>query len=169
MDSILTTINSSAVDAWTLLSSVLALVVLTAVLLVFGLRGGRSALVSLILAMYAGYAIYAVFPFTSTILAFGSDAMVRTILSVAIFVVATILPYLIIKRLTSAGFGSLSFVPNLILSFLAAAFLLALGYQLFAISSVYPLTDTLHAAFAPTKYFFYWFIAPLLGLFLFAR
>ncbi len=169
MDGILATINSSAMDAWTLLSGVLALVVLTGVLLVFALRGGRSALISLILSMYAGYAIYAVFPFTDEILATGGTELIRTIFSVGIFVAATILPFILIKRLTSAGFGSLSFVPNLILSFLGAAFILALGYQLFAISSVYPLTDTLDTAFAPTKFFFWWFIAPLIGLFLFAR
>lgn len=169
MDSILSSINASATSAWTLMASVLALIVLTAILLVFALRGGRSALISLILAMYAGYAIYAVFPFTDEILEAGGTALVRTILSICIFAAATVLPFILIKRLTSAGFGSLSFVPNLLLSFLAAAFILALGYQLFAISSIYPLTDTLDSAFAPTQYFFYWFIAPLLGLFLFAR
>lgn len=169
MNAITGSLSATFTDAWTLLASVLALVVLTAILLIYALRGGRSGLISLILAMYAGYAIYAVFPFTDSLLKAGGTALVRTLMSMGIFIAATVLPFILIKRLTSAGFGSLSFVPNLVLSFFAASFLLALGYQLFAISSIYPLTDALDSAFAPSQYFFYWFIAPLVCLFLFAR
>lgn len=169
MDSILGSFNSTFTSAYALLSGVLALVILTAVLLVFGLRGGRSALISLILSFYAGYAIYAVFPFKDAILSAGGTPLIRTILSIGIFVVASILPFVLIRRITSGGFGSLSFIPNLILAFLAAAFLLAIGYHLFSLSSVYPLSGTLDAAFSPSQFFFWWFIAPLIGLFLFAR
>lgn len=169
MDAIVASLSGVFTDAWALTGSVLALLILTGALLVFAMRGGRSALISLILAFYAGYAIYAVFPYKDVLLSAGGTPLIRTLLSIAIFTVGTIVPFVLIKRLTSAGFGSLSFVPNLFLSLLAASFLLALGYHLFAISSVYPLTDTLDAAFAPSQYFFYWFVAPLIGLFIFAR
>lgn len=162
-------ITSSLNDAWTLVGSVLALVVLTGAFLVFAMRGGRNALISLILAMYAGYAIYAVFPYKDVILGAGGTALIKTVIAITIYGAATVFPFMIIKRLTSGGFGSLSLVPNLILSFLAASFLLALGYHLFTITSVYPLTPTLDTAFEPSRYFFWWFIAPLIGLFFFAR
>ncbi|MEK9160632.1 MAG: hypothetical protein AAB440_01165 [Patescibacteria group bacterium] len=156
-------------NAWLWTGNFLALIVLTVIFLFFAMKGGRSGLISFILALYAGYAIYVVFPYTDFIVAMGGTAPVKAILSLVIFGAATFLPFIVIRRLTGGGFGSLTFIPNLILSFLAAAFLLVLGYHVFDISNIYQFSQPLDQLFAPEGFFFWWFIAPLIGLFLLAR
>lgn len=156
-------------EVWLLAGNFLALLVLTVVVLAFAMRGGRNALISLILALYAGYALYMVFPYTETVVGAGEGAMMQAIISVILFILATFPPFVLIRRLTGGGFGSLSLVPNLILSLLTAGFLLALGYHVFDVSNIYSFPQPLDQLFAPTGYFFYWFIAPLIGLFILAR
>jgi len=156
-------------NAWLWTGNFLALIILTGIFLFFAMRGGRSGLVSLILALYAGYAIYIVFPYTDFIVAMGGTAIIKAILSIVVFAICTLVPFVIIRRLTGGGFGSLSFVPNLLLSFLAAAFILVLGYHVFDISNIYTFSERLNQLFAPEGFFFWWFIAPLAGLFIFAR
>ena len=156
-------------SAWLLVGNFLVLVVLTVVLLMFAMRGGRSALISLILALYGGYAIYIVFPYTENIVAAGGTPLIQAVISVIVFGIATIAPFILIRRITSGGFGSLSFIPNLLLAFLTASFLLALGYHVFDISNIYSFPAPLDNLFAPKGYFFWWFIAPLIGLFVLAR
>ncbi len=161
-----TTLTSSA---WLWAGNFLALIILTAILLFFSMRGGRSGLISLILALYAGYALYIVFPYTDNVVGAGGTPLIQAILSVILFAIATFPPFVLIRRLTGGGFGSLSIIQNLLLSLLAGAFLLALGYHVFDVSNIYSFSDPLNQLFAPEGYFFYWFIAPLLGLFIFAR
>lgn len=156
-------------NVWLWAGNFLVLLVLTIGLLMFAMRGGRSALISLILALYGGYAIYIVFPFTDTIVGAGGTPLVQAALSIVVFGVATIPPFALIRRITSGGFGSLSFVPNLILAFLTASFLIALGYHVFDLSNIYAFPAPLDNLFAPKGYFFWWFIAPLIGLFVLAR
>lgn len=156
-------------NAWLWAGNFLVLVILTVALLMFAMRGGRSALISLILALYGGYAIYIVFPYTEAVVSAGGTQLIQAGLSIILFAAATFGPFVLIRRITSGGFGSLSFVPNLLLSFLTASFLLALGYHVFDISNIYSFPAPLDNLFAPRGYFFWWFIAPLFGLFILAH
>lgn len=162
-------VTTGAMDVWVLVGNFLVLIVLTVALLMFSMRGGRSALISLILALYAGYAIYVVFPFTNAIVGAGGSQLMQAVLSVLLFIASTAIPFVLIRRITGGGFGSLSFIPNLVLAFLAASFLLALGYHVFDISNIYSFPAPLDGLFGPEGYFFWWFIAPIVGLFVLAR
>ncbi|MBU0750108.1 hypothetical protein KKH15_01165 [Patescibacteria group bacterium] len=156
-------------NVWLLVGNFLILIVLTLGLLIFSHRGGRSALLSLILALYAGYALYIVFPYTDLIVGAGGSPVVQAVISILLFFAGSALPYVLIRRITSGGFGSLSLFPNIILAFLAASFLLTLGYHVFDISNIYSFPAPLDHLFAPQGYFFWWFIAPLVGLYILAR
>lgn len=161
--------TETAGTAWIWGGNFLALIILTAVLLVFAMRGGRSGLISLMISFYVGYAIYILFPFADMVVGIGGTPLIKAILSIGMFVVATVVPFLIIRRITGGGFGSLSFFQNLILALLASSFLIALGYHVFDIHQIYTFPAPMDQLFAPEGFFFYWFIAPLLGLFIFAR
>ena len=169
MEALAATASTSLDTVWLFVGNFLVLAVLTIVLLMFSIRGGRNALISFILALYAGYAVYVVFPYTDSIVGSGGSPMVQAVISVGLFAAASFVPFLLIRRLTGGGFGSLSLFPNLILSFLAASFLLALGYHVFDISNIYTFPAPLDQLFAPAGYFFWWFVAPLAGLFALAR
>ena len=155
----------SASHAWALIGNFLILVILTGVMIGFSYYGGRGGIISLLMSFYAGYAIYLIFPYTTAIVNAGGAALLKAILSVILFILSIIIPYLFINRLIKGGFGILSFVPRFVLSFLAACFLLALAYHVFNVTHIYTFPEPMNSLFAPDQYFFWWFIAPLLGLF----
>ena len=156
--------TTGAASAWLLVGNFVILLVLTVLMILFSYKGGRGGIISLIVAMYAGYAIYSVFPYTDQIIAAGGTPLIKAGVSVVLFSIATIVPFHFIQRLTGGGFGVLSFVPRFVLSFLAAAFLLALAYHVFALNDIYTFPAPIDKLFAPEGYFFWWFIAPLAGL-----
>lgn len=158
----LTTTGLSSV--WLLAGNFVVLLVLFIVMLLFSYKAGRGGIISLLVAFYAGYAIYTVFPYTSQIVDAGGTPMVKAVISILIFGIATFIPFHFVQRLSSGGFGVLSVVPRFVLSFLAAAFLLALAYHVFDISDIYTFPAPIDQLFAPEGYFFWWFIAPLVGL-----
>ena len=158
-----------AASAWLLAGNFVVLVVLTFIMIGFSYKSGRGGIISLLLAFYAGYAVYLVFPYTKDILAAGTTPPMKAIISIILFAIASFIPFHFIQRLTSAGIGVLSFVPRFVLSFLSAAFLLALAYHVFHVQNIYTFPEPLNTLFAPDGYFFWWFIAPLIGLFIFVH
>jgi hypothetical protein len=148
--------SHSAASASVWAGNFLALLILFGVMLGFSYKAGRGGIISLLLAFYAGYAVYLLFPYTEAIIAAGGTPIIKAVISIVIYGLATYLPFHFIQRLTKGGFG--------VLSFLAAAFLLALGYHLFHVSKIYTFPEPLNTLFGPDQYFFWWFIAPLLGL-----
>lgn len=157
-------ITQSASHATLLLENFLILVVLFIVMLGFSYKAGRGGIISLILAFYAGYAIYILFPFTKDIVGAGGTKVLKAVLSIVIYGIATFLPFHFIQRLITGGYGVLSFFQRVGLSFLAAAFLLALAYHVFHVSNIYSFPQPLNMLFEPDQYFFWWFIAPMIGL-----
>lgn len=173
IDSAALEISTIATDAasnvWLWGGNFLAIIVLMIGLFVFALRKGGSGLIALNLALYAGYALYIVFPYRDAVIAIGSTPLIQAILSVTLFIFATFMPFVIILKLTAQSFGQLSVFQNLLLSFAASCFLMVLGYHVFDISNIYSFSEPLNYLFAPEGYFFYWFIAPLIGVFFLAR
>jgi hypothetical protein len=63
----------------------------------------------------------------------------------------------------------ISIFPRIVLSFLSAAFLMALAYHVFHVTNIYTFPEPMNTLFAPDQYFFWWFAAPLIGLLLFVH
>lgn len=158
---------TGASSVWVWIGNFLILFVLTLIMIGFSYRAGRGGIISLLVAFYAGYAIYSVFPYTDDIISAGGSTLAKAVISIILYAVATFLPFHFIQRLVGNGFGVLSFVPRFALSFLSAAFLLALAYHVFHVSNIYTFPDPINTLFAPNEYFFWWFIAPLIGLLFF--
>lgn len=161
--------TTAAADAWVWAGNFLILIVLTVVLLIFAIRQGASGLISLNIAVYAGYALYTVFPYREGVIAVGNTPVLQAGISIALFIGLMAIPFMISLRLTAPSFGQLSIIQNLLLSFAAACFMLALAYHVFDVSNIYQFPEPLNALFEPEGYFFYWFIAPLAGLYFLAR
>ena len=163
------TITAAAGNIWIWVENFLVLIVLTVVTLFLAMRRGGAGLISLNLALYAGYAIYIVFPYRESVIGIGATPEVQAIISVVLFVLATAIPFIVCFRLTEPSFGSLNLVQGTILSLASSVFLMALVYHTFDISNIYHFPEPLSSLFEPQGYFFYWFIAPLIGLFFLAR
>lgn len=142
----------------------LALLILFGLMIGFSYKAGRGGIISLLLSFYAGYAIYILFPYTNAVVGAGGSPIIKAVISIVIYAIASYVPFHFIQRLTKGGFGVLSFFPRLVLSILAATFLLAVGYHVFHVSNVYTFPEPMNTLFGPDKYFFWWFIAPMLGL-----
>lgn len=154
-----------AADVWGIVGNVFAFLIIVAVLVAFALRAGKAALITLILSLYIGYAVFSVFPFTDMI----ASGSAKTTVSALVYLGIVAAAYLLIRRLGHASLGGMRILPLVVLCALSGGFLMALGYRLFDIDTAYNLPKTLDLLFAPKEYFFWWFIAPLAGVFVFAR
>lgn len=155
-------VTTSATSLWSLIGNVLVFLLIVAALVVFAMRVGKAALLSLILSLYVGYALYSVFPFAD--IAGGTP-----LANVAVYGVFVILSYLLVRRISGGGMGSIKLVPLVILCALAGGFVMALGYTAFNIDTVYDFPKTLDLLFAPKEYFFWWCVAPLASMFALGR
>jgi len=155
--------------AWLWVGNFVVLLILTAIIYMFTMRKGGAVLIAFNLALYIGYALYIVFPYRDSIVGIGATPLVEASLAVILFAIATMPPLLLALRLTPSQYGRLSIFQSIPLSLLAAGFLMALGYHVFDISNIYTFSDPLNQLFAPEGYFFYWFVAPLIGLWFLAR
>ena len=156
-------------DLWGIFGNSLAFVILAGVLFLFALRAGRAAFLSLVIALYAGYGLYIVFPYLDEVLALSGSPLIKFGISVGLYLVAVLIPYLLLRRVAVSDFVSIGFVGLLLLSVITAGFLFALAYFVFDVGSVYSFSASIESLFAPAKYFFWWFIAPLVGLLFLAR
>ncbi|MBA3789075.1 hypothetical protein H0X32_01615 [Patescibacteria group bacterium] len=120
------------------------------------------------ISLYLGYAVYSIFPYSENVLSIGGTPLMRTILSIVIYAVFVIVSYFIVKRVVTRS--GRSRLPAMILQVvLLIGFLLALGYHSFAITRIYAFPPIVNTIFDPTTFFFWWFIAPLIVLFLLER
>lgn len=163
------TATAFGADAWLWLGNFIAVIILTVVIYMFTMRKGGAVLIAFNLALYIGYALYIVFPYKDAVIGIGATPLVSAALAVLLFAIATAGPLMLTLRLTPSQYGRLSIFQSLPLSLLAATFLMALGYHVFDISNIYTFSEPLNQLFEPEGYFFYWFVAPMIGLWFLAR
>ena len=160
---------SSAMELWSFVLNFLVFLIIAAVLFFFSMHKGRGAFLSLISAFYVGFAVYTVFPYTTLITAAGTGAMATTVSSIVLYMVFTGIAYYIIRKSSDGAFLTMGNAGVLILALLTSGFLVALSYHTFAIHELYRYSPAMETYFTPAKYFFWWFIAPLVGLIGLAR
>ena len=155
-------------DIVAFIGNFLVLLLLAAALFFFALRAGRALLVSLILALYVGFALFTVFPYKELFLV-GDTPLVRAVAGIALFAVFTFIPYVLLRRVSTSGSLQMNPLALGVLALATGGFVLALGYHVLNIAAIIPLTPSLDALFAPDQYFFWWFVAPLVGIFVATR
>jgi len=168
MDSLNTFATGGFADIIGFVGNFLVLLIIAALLFFFALRAGRTLLISLILSLYVGFALFTVFPYKELIIV-GDTALVRAVASIALFAAFTFFPYILLRRVSSSGSMRINPIVLAALTLVTGGFVLALGYHVLNIGDVIPLTPSLDLLFAPDKYFFWWFLAPLAGVYLTAR
>ncbi|MFA6278923.1 MAG: hypothetical protein WCS97_02530 [Candidatus Paceibacterota bacterium] len=158
--------TQTAFSAWALANDFLIVLVLFVLLFLFAWFVGRGPFVALLLSLYAGYAVYSVFPYIPFLPT--TPAMTAFLAQVGIYAAFVFIFYLILRRVIVSDFLYISAFGLAVLSFLGAAFLVALASHTFSLASVYQLTPALSGLFIPS-YFFWWFSAPAVGLLFLAR
>lgn len=165
-------LNALATDGFTdivgFIGNFFVLILIAVLLFVFALRAGRSLLISLILSLYVGFALFTAFPYTDTFIV-GDTALMRAVSGIVLFAIFTIAPFVLLRRVSTSGSVFIQPIPLAVLTFVTGGFILAIGYHVLNIAAVIPLTPSLDALFAPDRFFFWWFIAPLVGIFITTR
>jgi len=160
-------IGQSLSPAWAWVSSFLILIIIMLFLIGFARVVGYGPFVGIIAALYIAYALYAAFPYQ----AFLPSAPALTALGarVALYLGFFAIGYIILRRVAASDFITIGSLGLIVLSFLTAAFIMMLAYQEFPVREIYHFSPKLDLLFANKQWFFAWFIAPLLGLFVFSR
>ncbi|MBI4065932.1 hypothetical protein HY412_01945 [Candidatus Kaiserbacteria bacterium] len=156
-----------ATTAWSAASDFLIIIILFGALFLFAWYVGRATLVSILIAFYAGFAIFKLFPYMSYLPT--APAMTALLAQVALYLGLTLVFYIILRRVVVSDFLYVGIFGTIILSFLGATFILALAYHVFPVADVYRFTPAIDLLFAAKQYFFWWFVAPAIGLFFLAR
>ena len=156
----------TALTVWNAGSDFLIIIILFGILFLFAWYIGRATLVSVLIAFYAAYALYIVFPASYLPTA---PAMTALIANISLYGTLTALFYIILRRVVVSDFLYVGIFGTIILSFLGAAFMLTLAFNVFPVAAVYHFTPAVSALFAPKAFFFWWFAAPAVGLFFLAR
>ncbi len=157
----------SALTAWSFASDFLIVLILLSVFFLFAWYVGRGPLVAVLLAFYAAYALYAMFPYMSYLPT--APALTALLAHIGLYLGLTLAFYIVLRRVVVSDFLYIGIFGLIALSFLGAAFLLALAYHVFPVASVYTFTPAVNILFAPQQYFFWWFVAPAIGLLFLAR
>ena len=156
-----------AFTIWNSASDFLIIIILVSIFFLFAWYIGRGQLVAVLLAFYCAYALYTMFPYMSVLPT--APAMTALLAQAGLYAGLTLAFYIILRRVVVSDFLYIGIFGLLALSFLGAAFVLALAYHVFPVASVYNFTPAVDALFAPKAFFWWWFVAPAIGLFFLAR
>ena len=165
--SVSTLATHTIASAWAIGSNFLLVIALVAALLFFAWYVGHGPFVALSLSFYAAYAIYAVSPYLSLLPS--SSPFIAFLTHVCAYAVFVLAFYVVLRRVIVSDFLHISWFGLVVLALLGAGFLIALLAHAFALSSVYAVTPVVAIYIASSDYFFWWFIAPAVGLLVFAR
>ena len=158
---------TTALSVWSVASDFLIVLVLLSAFFLFAWYVGRGQLVAILLAFYTAYALYVTFPYQSFLPT--APALTALLAQIGLYGALVFLFYIILRRAVVSDFLYVGVFGLAALSFLGAAFLIALAYHVFPVATVYQFTPPLDLLFAPKEYFWWWFIAPAIGLFFLAR
>jgi len=157
----------SALSVWSFVSDFAIILVLVLLFVMFARSVGRGPFVAVLLSFYCAYALYATFPYSSFLPT--APALTALLAQVGVYLGLAVIFYLILRRVVVSDFLYIGLFGLILLSFLGAAFLLALAYHVFPLSGIYQFTPAIDLLFAAKAYFWWWFVAPAIGLFFFAR
>jgi len=156
-----------AFTIWNGMSDFLIILVLVAIFFLYAWYIGRGQLVSILLAFYCAYALYVMFPYESALPT--APALTALLAQAGLYIGLAFLFFIILRRVVVSDFLYVGLFGLIALSFLGAAFLIALAYHVFPVAEVYNFTPAIDLLFAPKEYFWWWFVAPAVGLFFLAR
>lgn len=159
--------SHTASSAWNVASDFLIILVLIGFFFGFAWYVGRGPFVAIMLSYYGAYAIYTAFPYEQYLPQ--APALTALLTHAGVYAGLGFAFYVVLRRVVVSDFLYVGNIGLIVLSFLASTFLFALAYHVFPVSSIYHFTPAMDLLFAPKEYFFWWFIAPAVGLFFLAR
>jgi len=157
----------TALSAWAMAGDFFIVLILLGALFLFARYAGRGPFVALLIALPAAYAPYILFPYAFFLPA--SPPFTAFLAHAGLYAAFALIFFIILRRVIASDFLYIGIFGLIILSFLGAAFFIALASQVFSIASIYQFTPAIAALFTQEQHFFWWFFAPTIGLLFLAR
>lgn len=136
--------------------------------LIYAMVKGVQGIVNLILALYLALLISLKFPYYSHVLSESGDTATDAVIMIIIFAVFTIFAALLFGRVMTTDFEEAafqSFHKKIIFSLLATILVMAYSYHALPVTDIITPGSPIQSLFGPEKNFFWWLIAPLIGVF----
>lgn len=159
--------TQTALSVWGLTGDFVAVLAILVALFLFAWYVGRGPFVSLLLSLYGAFAVYSLFPYMAYLPS--TPALTAFLAAGALYATLALAFYIVLRRFIVSEFLYIGVLSLLALSLLGAGFILAIAYHSFGLAAVLHLPTAVSGLFAAKQYFFWWFIAPLVGLFFLAR
>lgn len=143
-------------------SDFFAFIIIAALVAAFAFYFGRDRIVPLLAGAYAAIPLYVAFPYT--------EFLTTPLLHVALYILLLIIGMFAFSGLSAfiAG-GSLGFIKLTILSGITAGMLIAVSIHILPVQDIYVFSPPTLALFSSTQALFLWFLAPLVGVYVFGR
>ncbi len=140
-----------------------AFILLAALITAFSIYFGRNRLMPLVAGIYAAIPFYLFFPFHTTLL---DDPYI----AIGLYLGFALLGLIAFSGLSNfVGSASRGLIRVTIISTLVAGALLAIGIHILPLEHIYSFNAPTKALFTSNQAFFWWLIAPLVGLFFLER
>ncbi len=134
--------------------------------IVYSIIRGRQHVINLIVGLYFALLISLEFPYYSTFLGGGeNDALMK----VGIFILFTIVSTILMTRLMPREYQEKkfeSFGKKLMLAISGTILLMVFSFHVLPVTDFVTPGTPIQAIFAPSEYFFWWLLAPLVFLYL---
>lgn len=146
----------------------LVFILIFCVLLGYAMVRSRRSLVSLILGLYIALLVSLTFPYQEKMQEMTGSEGGYTFFIIGLFAVTAVLgTFLFEKLLYQDYFESAfeSFPKKLVLAFLATALVMIFSYHILPLTQYVDPGGPAHTLFGHSEYFFWWLLAPLVGLF----
>ena len=134
------------------------------IIFAYAIVRGQRALISLIFGLYIGLLLSIEFPYYEK-LSFASTATVRVVLFAIFAGFATYMFGRLLSRVIDS-FAIEGIVKKIILSLLATTLVLSYCYHVLHVADLINPGAKISALFAVNEYFFWWLLAPLVGIFI---
>jgi hydrogenase-4 membrane subunit HyfE len=136
--------------------------------LLFSLSHGRQAIINVICGLYLALLVSLQFPFWDTVVGFEDPKNVATA-KLAVFFFFTLLATWLFYRVMPDEFRERRFESlgkKIMLAFAATVLVMAYSFNVLPVTEFLTPGSPIQSIFAPSEYFFWWLIAPLIVLFL---
>lgn len=143
------------------------LLIVFGVFLFFALAKGKQSLINIILGLYLGLLFSLKFPYYDDLVG-NSNAQTESIIKISVFAVFTALAIWLFNRLMPREFDERAFEGfGMKVLFASGGTILVMVFSYHALPVTEFITpgSPIHSLFAPSEYFFWWLIAPLVFLF----
>ncbi|MBX2866866.1 hypothetical protein KTR10_02850 [Candidatus Kaiserbacteria bacterium] len=130
----------------------------------YGVVRGSRALVGLIMSLYIAFLVFTLFPYQSYI---ESAQSAITLFVVLLVISIYILGKVIERDEDESAFEN--FGKKVIFGLLASALIVAYSYHVVPVTEFITPGSFIHTLFEPAENFFWWMVAPLVGLAFFGR